>query len=196
MKTIIQSLFLIFVTLFFSACTEYYYDVTDELEGKVDEWGGKVDELEGRVADNINRNGSRIIFRNILLEDGSIYQDNRPFDTLYNRVCSIEEAGVLKGCCVSFMNINFPMMIFKVPYYDRYSDSECTNLLNTKYFINRDSSKDISLKEGLFFQDFQEESSEYQTPIIKVQKIEDIPYDIKVFVKKGIVVTKRIMIFL
>lgn len=199
MKTIIQSLFLIFVTLFFSACTEYYYDVTDELEGKVDEWGGKVDELEDKLDDNISKNGSRIIFREFLLEDGSVYRDNRPFDTLYNRVCQIEEddvdrysdnggvdvyIGVLNGCCTFFDSIDsWYLEDFSDSSNELYSDSECTAPLETNYIFTPYTSMS-DLKEGSFFKRTRKELHE-DFYVTVIQRIEKILFDTEVYRRIG-----------
>lgn len=73
-----------------------------------------------------NKSGSRIIFNEYHLSDGSIISDNRPFDITYNRHCTFATDDLyegLDGCCVSF-DVDYT----DPPYVESfYSDSNCTN---------------------------------------------------------------------
>lgn len=73
-----------------------------------------------------NKSGSRIIFNEYHLSDGSIISDNRPFDITYNRHCTFATDDLyegLDGCCVSF-----DVEYIDPPYVESfYSDSNCTN---------------------------------------------------------------------
>lgn len=81
------------------------------------------DDLNNTVG---NKSGSRIIFNEYHLSDGSIISDNRPFDITYNRHCTFATDDLyegLEGCCVSF-KIDYT----DPPYVESfYSDSNCTN---------------------------------------------------------------------
>ena len=217
MKNLIQLLVLFLSLAFFSACTEYYYDVENgsritELEDKLEDLtstngsriteledrtstnGSRITELEDRLDDRTSTNGSRIIFREFLLEDGSVYRDNRPFDTLYNRVCQIEEddidrysdngvdvyIGILNGCCTSFDSID-PVFLEYYPDGKLYSDSECTTPLETNYTLHKSM---IDLKEGSFFKKTMKKFHEDFFGTV-IQRVEKILSDTEVYRKVG-----------
>ncbi len=57
-----------------------------------------------------NKSGSRIIFNEYHLSDGSIIYDDTPFDSYYNKYCSFvngssELYSGLEGCCISFLTV-------------------------------------------------------------------------------------------
>lgn len=93
----------------------------------------------------INKSGSRIIFNEYHLSDGSIIYDDTPFDSYYNRYCSFvngssEIYSGLEGCCVSFFNSLIDVIT-------AYNNSNCTDEISL-VMVNGDSynfDKEISL---------------------------------------------------
>ena len=88
-----------------------------------------------------NKSGSRLIFNEYHLSDGSIIYDSVPIDSVYNRTCTLIN-GIntispgLEGCCVSFAN---PAA---VPY-KFYKDSNCTNEVSLLKLSNKINNDDI-----------------------------------------------------
>lgn len=89
------------------------------------------EELNNNSNNNVkarNKSGSRIIFNEYHLSDGSVIYDNKPFDSLYNRHCDFVDSSNptylpiysgLEGCCVSFNHISEVITAYK--------DSNCTD---------------------------------------------------------------------
>lgn len=89
-----------------------------------------------------NKSGSRIIFNEYHLSDGSIISDNRPFDVAYNRYCTYVTDDTyegLDGCCVSF-DVEYT----DPPYIESfYSDSNCTNEVSLLKLSSKPNNGDL-----------------------------------------------------
>ena len=88
-----------------------------------------------------NKSGSRLIFNEYHLSDGSIIYDSVPIDSVYNRICTLIN-GIstispgLEGCCVSFATPS--ALVYKF-----YKDSNCTNEVSLLKFSNKINNGDI-----------------------------------------------------